>query len=349
MLILISLLTSCGDPPSHLEKGEWVLRGSGVVGHLSTMDGCEIAIWGDRWGTSGDLPIQCSASGDRSTTWIEFAIETSVGGGVGIIQTANDADWALLPLGSREGEWEVQLQKSVGSLTANEVSELASNSLRGREELAVGWSDGGLLLVDGNAPVGELVMRGDGVVEIEVYDEFWLTDGLQISETASVGPDLYLSFPVMPSFMGEMGGVIVNRVVGEVVVPLGESPTPTDRVLQLSTGRRSDEERTVLVERAKTSALERERSVLLPIALTLYEEHTSTLVESGSEHQRAEACTGWVETELWALQLIGYEVSFLMGDTGGCELWLEPAPVQHLRMLSIGIIDGQVVEKDRSR
>ncbi len=344
MIVFLALLVSCSTVTPPLEAGEWTFRGSGVVGHLSTLNGCNIAIWGEAWGTLGEVMVPCSLRGGEDEVWVEFEIETSVGGGVGSLKTANSATWALLPLGSREREWEVQLQRSPGVLTEEEASESSARASSGREALALGWVNGGFLLSDATGQVGELLLRGDGLVEIEVYDERWMSNGRQVAEATSVGPDLYLSFPVMPAFTGELGGIIVNRVVGEAVVPLGVEVTPADRFLQLSAGKRTDTDRVDLIESASSAAAERERTVLHPMAIALYEEHISTLVAMETEQLSAAACVGWVQSELWSLQLIGYEVSFLVGDSMGCELWIEPAPVQHLRRLSIGIVDGQISE-----
>ena len=344
ILVFFAILVSCGGTPAPLETGVWTLRGSGVVGHLSTLDGCKIALWGARWGTSGDSLVPCDLRGSDSEVWIEFDIETSVGGGVGTMQTSKGVDRALLPLGSRDGEWEVQLQRVSGTLSEEEVAESAARASAGRQELARGWREGGFLLSDDTEQVGELLLRGDGLVEVEVYDERWLSDGRQVAETTSLGPDLYLSFPVMPAFAGELGGIIVNRVVGEAVVPLGREVTPADRLLQLSPGERTVADRGALVESARASAVERERAVLHPMAMALYEEHTSFLSQAESGQARLAACGGWVQSELWSLQLVGYEVSFLVGESGGCELWIEPTPVQHLRRISLGVVEGQIVE-----
>lgn len=344
MVVFLAFFVSCSTVSSPLESGEWTLRGSGVVGHLSTLDGCKIAIWGEAWGTPSEEVVPCRVRGDDLAVWIEFEIETSVGGGVGSLKTARGATWALLPLGSRDGEWEVQLQMTAGTLSEEEITESSSLAANGREDLSRGWSDGGFVLSDATGQVGELLLRGDGLVEVAVYDERWLSDGRQVAETTSVGPDLYLSFPVMPAFTGELGGIIVNRLVGEAVVPLGVEVTPADRVLQLTPGLVSDGERAALVEAAKSSALERERIVLHPMAIALYGEHTSTFAAMPMEQMRSAACGAWVESELWSLQLVGYEVSFFVGDSGGCELWIEPSPVQHLRRLSVGIVEGQIVE-----
>lgn len=344
LLLFFAILVSCGVVPTPLETGTWTLRGAGVVGHLSTLDGCKIALWGERWGTSGEASVPCELRGGESDVWVEFDIETSVGGGVGTIQTAKGAAWAVLPLGSRVDEWEVQLQRVPGTLSEAEVTESAARASIGRQELAAGWTDGGLLLSDEAAQVGELLLRGDGLVEIEVYDERWLSAGRQVAETTSLGPDLYLSFPVMPAFAGEFGGIIVNRVLGEAVVPLGEEVTPADRRLHLSPGVRTEAEREALVGLAKAAAVERERIVLHPMAMALYEEHTSVMRQQEPDQALLEACSGWVQSDQWSLQLVGYEVSFLVGESGGCELWIEPSPVQHLRRISLGVVDGQIVE-----
>ena len=46
------------------------------------------------------------------------------------------------------------------------------------------------------------------------------------SFTCGEGPDLWLSFEVMPSFDGELGLLIVNRPRNRAVVPISGIPLP---------------------------------------------------------------------------------------------------------------------------
>ena len=326
----ILLFFACwGGAPELPVQGEWGLRGEGVVGHLVARKECSIELHGRRFGTPGGEAVECSMTMDGEEPWVTFPIVTGVGEGVGTMRLDVAGGAATLPLGSREGEWESSIELVAGGVGREALEEARGSSVRQLGEIARGWETGELLLKRGGAVVGELRMPGDGSVSLQLFDETWMTRGRVDAEVQFMGPDMFLSFAVMPALQGELGGLIVNRVLGEAVAPLGPEVTPVDRSFEVEAGRLEESERTRLVEVALAAGLERERAVTLRLARELF-------MESGAAAVSLEQCTSLAVSEEWIERLSGYDLGFEPWE-GECSLWLEPTISQHLRRVALRV------------
>lgn len=343
-MLTLMMLVACsgGEPaPDHLPRGSWTLEGEGFTGVLSS-DGaqCSIGIWGPTWRTGGAEPVRCDVQHEGEQTWLYFVFEG--GAGEGDAAAWLEADALHLPLGARPGEWTLTLARAPGGIEAPLREGLARRAEEGIAAELQGWAQGMFTLWEGEQPVGELSLPAGALPELAVFDAFWMSDGVEVPDLASHGPDLILTFPVMPSFGDDIGLLRVNRVLREAVVPMGPEPTPDDRRLALRFGTLDPAQREAARARAVAQANAKERELGIKLA--------GELVLAATEAAGEGPCPplGALEPR-WGFVLRGYGVELARGASGACEVTLEPKPPQHRRRWSArvgpeGVLEERFVE-----
>ena len=327
MLLLISIL-ACERTPDDpgVGPGPHVLSAPEVRGELRTDGGCSIGLWGPAWGTPG--MVSCTVTVDERGRWLTFPFETGLGDGAGVLELGEGT--ARLPLGSRDGEHDLELELVRGELEPAVRRGLAEASEQRVAGWQAAWNDGAFRLQVGDQLVGELRFEGDAVVSVATYDAHWMTEGLVRSGFVARGPDLLVQFPVMPTLQEELGLMLVNVPTGRVVVPAAAEPTKLDRWLELVPGAVGDEEAVLAARAAADAALAREREVL---------ERLLPGLEPEERCEPPSARDGL---------LPGYAVR-VASEEGGCVLVVEPEPVQHGRRIAARrAVDGTLTWLVRS-
>lgn len=325
MPVMWAWLLACTRAPQ-LDAGQWVLEGDTLRGELVVDDqGCRIGLWGPTLATGGPSLRRCTASVDGDQVWLSFPLQSGAGDATGT--GALSADALVLPLGVRPGEFQVTLRRTPGVLADRD--QVATDSALALAEQQDAWRKGAFLLHADGGVVGELhVLPGRAVVGL--YDPAWMTDGYELVQLRETGPELIVELPVMPSLTGETGLLRVNRLVDQVVAPIGPEPQPEDRRFALVPGEIEPADRDLLVARAQDASLERERTVTTALAQAL----------------TALPCEGEL-SELHALLLAGYRVE-RSAQGQGCAVRVEPDPIQHGRRLTLQVAaDGAVTEQVR--
>jgi hypothetical protein len=223
-----------------------------------------------------------------------------------------------MPLGAREGEFELRFEMTPGALLEPEragFADQAELSLLASEDA---WAAGRFRLQSRERLVGEIHFQGDKLPVLALYDPSWMTSGLvPASEVMLDGPDWVLRVPIMPSLDGELGMLRINRVLSRMVVPFGPEPTPVDRVLALVPGSVTQQERDAAVQAAWTEGGRREQELVPALLAQAYAEKPCPLPLAEDS----------------AALLQGYSLT-ASPLTQGCEILVEPTQVQHGRRLS---------------
>ncbi len=280
-----------------------------------------MGLWGPAWGTAG--VVACSVTVDERGRWLSFPFETGLGEGTGVLEWTDEG--ARLPLGSRDGEHDMVLTRTLGALGAAARREASDSASERIGVWQAAWSSGVFRLQVDERLVGEVQFEGAGQVSVATYDAHWMTEGLVRAALAPHGPDLALQFPVMPALQEEDGLLLVNVPTGQVVVPAAAEPTPLDRWLALVPGTVGDEEAVMATRAATDAGLAREREVLEALLPGLAASADAACVGDGGRPEL----------------LPGYTVRGEPTESG-CALVVEPEPVQHGRRMAVRVqSDGQ--------
>jgi hypothetical protein len=333
-----ALLAGCAAEPLPLD-GAWTLSGDGVTGLLrvDAGGGCsegraEIGLWGPGFGTPGVVGASLVEE-SPGEVWAWFPLRTGVGEGEAALRIEGTV--GRLPLGARPAEHDVHLRLEQGVPAPPEVERLASESRARLDAAERAWQAGRFQLLDGEALVGEVQLRGpDAAPLVAVYDETWLSAGLVEADRADEGADLLLAFPVEPSLGGEKALVRINVPTGAVVVPTGEVPDALDRRLRLAPGEVDAATRAGRIEAARAAARETEHAQLLRLLPQL----------ARSARGPDGTCRAPADVDpAWPLLLAGYDARVVpRGD--GCLVEVEASPAQHGRRFRGAVDAGGLVE-----
>lgn len=305
--------------------GRFALTAPGVTGVLEADPGggcregaVRIGVWGETWGTPGVVTALVEEE-SPGVVWAWFPLRTGVGEGEAALRIEGGA--ARLPLGLRAGEHDIHLR--LGDPPEPAEVDAAAEAARARLDAEqAAWDDGRFRLVDGDAVVGEVSLKGpDRPPEVAVYDAVWLSPGVVEAGRTDDGADLLLSFPVEPSLGGEQALLRVNVPTRAVVVPADALPDPLDRVLRLEPGAVTERERASHIDAAVAASEAAERATMLELLPKLARE------APGPDGR----CRGPAEVDAaWELVLAGYRARVVAdGDT--CAVEIEPDVVQHGR------------------
>jgi len=325
---MLWMLLACrmGTPTQALPEGEWALQGEELVGLLQVVgDRCWIGLWGPGFRT-GETTVDCWSIVEDERIALSFSLEMGAGSASASAWTTPNLQRLVLPLGSRSGEHELNLTLVPGlpaSPALNAAMARSETTLRASQAL---WERSVFRLEESGVLVGEVYLPAGAPPELQLYSKRWMTRGRVKATLVEKGPDLWLSFDLMPSLEAESGLLILNRATNQAVLPLSDRPIPGEQHFSLVDGPVSDEERASAIEIGMAHALQMERSVVEPIAQVVFSQAL------------AQDCPAWAELETrdssWALVLKGYAVS-THKDGPRCTLQIEPRPVQLGRRLGI--------------
>ena len=297
------------------------LVGDGVVARVSAERGCQgsdvkVGLWGPGFGTDGDVVASVVQEEDESF-WLHFPVQTGLGEAVAAMRLQGNA--AVVPLGSRPGEFELHLTQVDMEDAKIEQHENASAEQLAKE--VEHWKQGSFLLVSERGPVGEVRFRGDRGPIVSVHDEWWLTPRPVESELESTGAELLVRFDAEPSLKGEGSLMRINVPSRSVVIPMGPVPVEGERSFRLEPGALSDEARQDAIEDAVSRAAQLEEGFLRSLAPKLSSAAASKDGQCLQLPQLAEE---------WSMMLEGYDVQ-LIPTAQGCAIGIEPTRPQHGR------------------
>lgn len=313
-------LMACASTGSGLET-PFTMRGDGVIVHVEESLSCQgsetrIGVYGPTWSTEGEVVATVVPDEDGST-WLHFPVITGLGEAVAALRV--EGDGGVIPLGSRPGEFEVQLQRA--DLSKEQVEQAKVASSQSIESEKKFWQDGSFLLQSDGETVGEVRFRGDLVPAVSVHDRWWLTPRPVDGVVTADGAELLVEFDAEPSFRGESALIRINVPSRRVVVPIGKVPVPEERRFLLTPGFLESSERRLAIERATAQANEMEAAFV--------EETARALGRAAS--QESGDCRQLVDIdESWSVLLEGYDIQILTVENG-CAVGVEPARTQHGR------------------
>lgn len=318
-LLAVSVACAGGTGP-----GEWSgpqgVEAPGVVGRIRPGPAGPL-VWlvGPRWATPGEVPAQVEAGPD-GVRFLAVPLRVGPGEGEAVLRVQGNA--LRVPLGGRAGEHDLAA-RLVAAAPDDAALGAAAAAVAGRLDAeAAGWAAGDLLLHDGEALVGGVLLRGP-----EAPPGLWLelpaarTDGVVGASRADEDGDLLLAFPVEPAFSGEEGLLRLNVATGEAVLPAGPHPDPGDLRLRWSFGAADDAGRAQAGAAAAAAAFAREQAFFAETVRPAL----------GSLRGPAGECRSPAAVEpAWELLLAGYTVRAEV-DGDGCALVVEPVRPQHAR------------------
>jgi len=334
--MLLLLLACGGTSPTHaLDPGEWTLQGEAVSGILQVVgDRCFIGIWGPSFRT-GETEVECHSFREGERITLDFGLEFGAGAATATAWTTPEMEQLTLPLGSREGEYELVLRLTEQLPSSEVLNNAIKNAAEGLAASKSMWDRSVFRIVDDTRLVGELYLPTERPPEIQLYSPWWMTRGRVKATLTEKGPDLWLSFEIMPSLDAESGLVIINRATNQLVLPIADRPLPGEMRFQLEEGEVTQEMRDAAVASALREGLERERVVMEPLA-----KKTQRLAQSRN-------CPPWsvlqeLEPEI-ATHWKGYSVRSEK-EGGNCAIKMDARPAQQGRSLSIRVNKDGVVE-----
>lgn len=315
---------ACGGPAVPLDAG-FGFGGSGWTGELLLGQGCggpsmEISLAGPQLYTAGRVPA-VGLEDPPGVVWVHFPVVSAMGEGEAALRIQGDE--VYLPMGAREGELSLSLRKTGPGLDPGQMDQASTEAQQSVGDAQEAWAAGAYQLWDGEALVGEVRLRAEGVSQVGVYDPLWLTPGGTVAAARQdEGPEVVLAFPVEPSLTGEDALIRLNPIASVAVVPVAPTPSQGDRHLEIRAGVVSDAERAAAVEQAERTALAREAAWAEELG-----------AELAREAAQGGTCLGMDGVDpRWRLLFAGYEVQVVPAPSADrCEVWLEPLVVQHRR------------------
>ena len=298
------------------------LVGDGVVARVTAERGCQgsgvhVGLWGPGFGTDGDVVASMVQEEEDEAFWLHFPVKTGLGEAVAAMRLQGSV--AVLPLGSRPGEFEVHLART--DMDDASLEKHASDSAAQLAKEVEYWKQGSFLLVSERGPVGEVRFRGDQGPIVSVHDEWWLTPRPVESTLESAGAELLVTFEAEPSLKGEGARMRIHVPSRTVVVPMGPVPIEGERSFRLEPGSLTDEARKEAMTEAISSADQLEQAFVQSLAPKL---SAAASVQEGKCLQLPQMA------EEWSMMLEGYDVQ-LIPTSQGCSVGIEPSRPQHGR------------------
>ena len=313
-------MLACSVGPSGLET-PFALEGDGVHIVVRSTGGCggsavRVGLWGEGFGTRGEVHADVVPDDDGST-WLHFSVSTGLGGAVAALRVEGES--GLLPLGTRPGEYGLQLRRT--PIDEDKLKGAAIASAHSLNLAIQSWEDGAFLLKQAGQTVGEIRFRGDLPPMVSLFDAWWLTPRPVEAAVSADGAEILLAFDVQPSLKGEGGLLRVNAPLKKVVAPIGAVPIPEERRFDLVAGRLAEGEFESATEAAKRSA------DTLEIAAIEYNAQRL----AGVAARKGGGCLPWSElVTQWGVLFEGYTVRLIDSDEG-CSIGIEATRSQHGR------------------
>ncbi len=315
-MAVLAFILACSRPPPapDLPAGSWLLEAEGVTGSLRIgPEACRISLDGGAWGTLGE--VRCRAHAEQG--WMVFPVVTALGEADAVARWDEQA--LVLPLGSREGEFEVSLLRREGTGDARGVDPLLLEGER------AAW-ERGLFRLEG-AFAGELSLPR---WTLDLAGPTLWTEEPELVELVEQGMDLLIEVPAEPSVDGTPTRLRINRVLRRGVLPAQAQPSELDLAFRLEPGPWSARDADRTSARQRSLDLERERLEQLAVEL-----------RPGLGGPCPERVPAGLSQALW-----GYALRF---EGSECALVLEPEPPQHGRRLAVRIEASGIAESIERR
>ena len=309
MIMFFCIFGACNI--SDLPQGYWYLRGVHTDDHGAISiqgEQAYVDLYGSRWTTGGSVLAEVEPS--KEWLWLYFPLETGQGQGTAALRFQGGE--AMLPLGSRRGEFEVYF--SATDSDSVDFSQSQDKSKITVQEEKEYWKKGEFLISDEDSVVGTL--END---QLMLFDEHWMTPIPVVPQRKIQGADLVLTFPVEPSFHGENAQVRINLPLRKISVPISNRVDPMDRQLHLLPGKLTSSARKEMIDLAKEKANVREEEFVLDQVRNIFSKRSCV--------ELAKSNLG--ELPIWK----GYRLEWSLLGNNGCSLEVEGAPEQHRRRL----------------
>jgi hypothetical protein len=327
---MLWLLLACwgGRATQALPDGVWSLEGEDITGLLQIIDDrCWIGLWGTGFRT-GETAVDCQSFSEAGRIELLFSLEIGAGAASASAWTTPEMERLILPLGSRPGEHELSLTMRPQMPSSPRLNAAMKNSAVTLSASEVLWNHSVFRLEESGELVGEVFLPSDGPPELQLYSSRWMTRGRVKAALVEKGPDLWLSFDIMPALKAESGLLILNRATNKGVLPLSESPVPGEQSFELVDGAVSVQEREAAIASGMAAAVLLERAVM------------ERLAQESFDRAVAMNCPPWAQIEdhesSLAFGFEGYAVS-TQKEGENCVLSLEPRPIQLGRRLAIRV------------
>ena len=322
-MLLSQLLLACHS--ISLPLGTWRIEGENEIGGIRHVRAgwnhqIEVALFTEHASTDGY--VVASVTSENETHWLRFPIQTGFGEAQASIRVQGKE--AYLPLGARFNEFGIRMRALNGQLPSEDEVKRAAEAWQIRHERDHNaWMQGSFLLVSEQKTVGTVQLLPDEPAEIQVFDSFWLSDGLVSAERFDEGPDIVLLFPVEPSFEGENGLLRLNTILHQVVVPTSDVPSDLDRRLLLVPGALNNEAANSLIEASIEEADRLEKELVVRDGIQLSRWAT-----------KPDGCASfddWVMNS--GYDWMGYSVQIAQ-ENNDCVVTVKGDPEQHRRRFS---------------
>ena len=325
MLFFYLLACSTTSPKAVLEDGVWALTGLDAAGQLQIDAGqCSVSIWGNGY-TTGQHAVACELVANEEEIFVRFPIEFGVGKATVAASMSAELERFSLPLGSRLGENEIQFSVQSGPLDVSKAALAVETAERGLDFSRALWEQSVFRLEKEGVLHGEVFLPADRAAELQLYSDVGVTRGRVVAVLLEQGADLWLKFEIMPSLDGEEGVLVLSRALNRAVLPLSQTPSAIEHTFALQPGNVSDDERARRVSAILAIGLERERTVLRHLTISLHEQAMMSQCIGFSELSAAEPGLA----VLWK----GYDVSVAVQDEN-CVVKVEPNVVQYGRRIA---------------
>ena len=316
--LLLSLACSKNESPMN---GIWKLSGQNVTGVIKAdSKSLQVGVWGDKWGTDGLVPAKIAVQED--VRYLYFTLQTGLGAGDATLRLQGQE--ALLPLGSRSGEFEISMLSEETDSLPEDLEMLQKKNQLAVEQERKYWKNGFFTLISNTNTVGDFhYTPQNGETTVAVYDQYWLTEEIKYPKIHAKGADLFISFAVSPSLRGEYGLLVINVPTRKAVVPVGELPDDLDRYMQLVPERLTPAQRSDFTSKAIELSNKIEKKWVLT--------NVNQLIQAAKSEND---CLQFdkLDPKLQAVWL-GYHPQ-ISNEHGKCIVELNPNPIQHRRRVS---------------
>jgi hypothetical protein len=330
---MLFILFSCQQV---LPAGSFFLESNNSVGSLivdSKWYGQSLCVelYSSRWGTDGCVEAKIVEK-ITGGAWLSFTLQTGFGTGAGVVRWQGNE--VMLPLGARQGEFDVTYTANQGEMHDGMREKWVEISSSGVEEEKRIWDIGEFVLVRNNTVKGAIEFQSDQDPTIFLFDDHWLTPEVITSEQFVDGPDILLTFPIEPSFNDEVGELRINTMTRTAVIPSDIMPQQIDIKYDLRPGIPPIEELQVLSNEVIQHSNEQEKDWIIREA--------NNLLRSLDTEKK---CSEWKLANQWKGIWAGYDLQTEWSDEK-CILRVSTEFEQHRRRFQ-GKVSPDVLGESR--
>ena len=253
----------------------------------------------------------------KGGAWFSIPIETILGSGkLALRWQGNDL---FFPLGVRVGEYDFSTEVLSSPLNNESKTQIEEKFLQHQKD----WNIGEFVLLQENEIKGAIEFQAEQGAKVFIFDQFWLTPEVEISEEGVDGSEFVLQFLAEPNFdEDELAILRIHPFFFQAVVPMGELPSSAEKKYQLKAG---IPEYSILEKKKNQAILKAEQAEKAWIK----QESQLLLKPLGDQS----SCEKWNKTKEMEMIWIGYDID-TKWDGQGCSLLIETEFEQHRRRFS---------------